>query len=469
MDNSLLKLLYIFIYINNIIALTNDIKSCPEGKYGKDCSLNCECNKWSSSNSCSKLEGRCLNCKFGQYGKNCESRCYPDCKSYLCCAIKSSDFKESNLKLNIKNSILKIQLNNQDLNILVDFNVGYPLSIFNKTTNIDLGNATDLNESFYNFSTCSVSGKIYENNKIKFLNQENFKNELILPIILDENYIPEDTNINGIIGLGYSNPINNQLIENNKMISENIASYEKNGEEITIIFGDLFKEEKRFVDNLGFCKTENNDNIECKLDGFGSKKYSDVLKINDNCNIQFSLDKESKFVLPYKETYIDYIKKYYFTEGNFKENEKNKTTYFCYKKENINQLNEFGFVINNFWHFFPAENFFKEDDLCEKDYSIFLFKFINDENTEIILGKNFYNDVQFTLDHEENQIYFYSKYIEYFSGEIKAIIDKDLSTILGPLNSSIIVIGISFFLNIVSFMVYFYFKRKKEIIKLKEY
>ena len=139
------------------------------------------------------------------------------------------------------------------------------------------------------------------------------------------------------------------------------------------------------------------------------------------------------------------------------------------KEININQLNEFGFVINNFWHFFPAENFFKEDDLCEKDYSIFLFKFINDENTEIILGKNFYNDVQFTLDHEENQIYFYSKYIEYFSGEIKAIIDKDLSTILGPFNSSIIVIGISFFLNIVSFMVYFYFKRKKEIIKLKEY
>ena len=124
-------------------------------------------------------------------------------------------------------------------------------------------------------------------------------------------------------------------------------------------------EEKRFVDNLKKKKNENNDNIECKLDGFGSKKYSDVLKINDNCNIQFSLDKESKFVLPYKETYIDYIKKYYFTEGNFKENEKNKTTYFCYKKENINQLNEFGFVINNFWHFFPAENFFKEDDLCE--------------------------------------------------------------------------------------------------------
>ena len=127
-----------------------------------------------------------------------------------------------------------------------------------------------------------------------------------MPIILDENLIPEDTNIKGIIGLGYSNNINNQLIENNKIISKNIASYEKNGDEISIIFGDLFKEEKRYVDNLGFCKGKNNDNIEYKLDGFGSKKYSHVLKINDNYYIHFSLDKESKFLLPYKETYIDY-------------------------------------------------------------------------------------------------------------------------------------------------------------------
>ena len=56
MDISLLKLLYIFIYINNIFALTNDTILCPEGKYGNNCSLNCMCDKWSSSNSYSKLE-----------------------------------------------------------------------------------------------------------------------------------------------------------------------------------------------------------------------------------------------------------------------------------------------------------------------------------------------------------------------------------------------------------------------------
>ena len=95
---------------------------------------------------------------------------YPSCKSYLCCAIKSSDFKESNLKLNIKNSIVSILLNGLNLNILVDFNVGHPLSIFNKTANIELGNSTDANEYSYSFSKYNVSGKKYENNKIKFSN-----------------------------------------------------------------------------------------------------------------------------------------------------------------------------------------------------------------------------------------------------------------------------------------------------------
>ena len=285
---------------------------------------------------------------------------------------------------------------------------------------------------------------------------------------MDESLNPEDKNINGVIGLGYSNSINNQLIINNKTISENIASYEKKLEDVNVIFGDLFKEEKKYVHRLSSCKTEIGNNIECKLDGFGSKKYSDVLKINDKF-IQFSLDKESKFVFPYYENYINYIEKYYFTEGNYEiKNDNKSTTYFCYKKEKINQLNEFGFVINHFLYSFPAEYFFQEDDLCNNGYSIFLIKFSN-QSTEIILGKNFYEDTIFTLDHEENQIYFYSKYVEYFPGEIKAIIDKDLSKIISPFNSSIIIIGISLFLNIASFLVYFYFERKKEILKLKDY
>ena len=68
---------------------------------------------------------------------------------------------------------------------------------------------------------------------------------------------------------------------------------------------------------------------------------------------------------------------------------------------------------------------------------------------------------------KKKKIYFYSKYVEYFSGEIKPEINEDLNNILNPLSWSFIVVGISLFLNIISFLVYFYFKRKKENKKFK--
>ena len=480
MGNFFIKIIFIFLYINNIITLTNDIMICPEGKYGENCTKDCNCDKWSSSNFCSKIEGRCLDCKFGHYGTNCKSLCYPTCKTNLCCAIKSDNFTESNLKLNIKNSMVKIRLNNIDLNILIDYNNGHPLSIFKNTTDIQLENSTDEENHTYSFTPypkigpqCEVIGKKYENYKIKFLNQGDLNLELSLPIILDENVRPIDRSINGIIGLGFYNSMNDKLFQNNKAIVENIASYKKNGDEISVLFGDLFDEEKNYVHKLSFCKAENHSesefNLLCKIEGFGSKIYSDVLQINDTY-IQFSLDIDSKFVLPNDKAYTDYIKKYYFKEENYeiKMTDDNKTTFFCYKTENINRLNEFGFVINHFFYFFSENNYFIESSMCESGYSAFIILF-SDENPGLIFGKNFYNETQFTLDSEENKIYFYSKYVEYFSGEIKSVIIEDLSDKIDPLSASFIIIGISVFFNIVAFLVYFYFKRKKEIKKLKDY
>jgi hypothetical protein len=367
-----------------------------------------------------------------------------------------------------------------DLNILVDYNNGHPLSIFKNTTDIQLENPTDEENHTYSFtpypkigSKCEVIGKKYENYKIKFLNQGDLNLELSLPIILDENVRPIDRSINGIIGLGFYNSINDKLFQNNKAIVENIASYKKNGDEISVLFGDLFDEEKNYVHKLSFCKAENHSesefNLLCKIEGFGSKIYSDVLQINDTY-IQFSLDIDSKFVLPNDKAYTDYIKKYYFKEENYeiKMTDDNKTTFFCYKTENINRLNEFGFVINHFFYFFSANNYFIESSKCGSGYSAFIIRF-SDENPGLIFGKNFYNETQFTLDNEENKIYFYSKYVEYFSGEIKSVIIEDLSDKIDPLSASFIIIGISVFFNIVAFLVYFYFKRKKEIQKLKDY
>ena len=473
MEGLLFKLFFFLISINNIFA-NNDSLTCPEGKYGQDCSKDCNCDKWSSSNYCSRIEGRCLDCKFGHYGPNCNSRCYPTCKTNLCCAIKSENFNESNLQLTIKNSTINIEINNTILNIEVDYNVGCPLSLFKNTIDINFVNASEEGKNFsYSFSNYKVIGKKYENYKIKILNQENLNMELPLPIIVDENNNPTDQNINGVVGLGFFNSINEQLFQSNKAIVENIASYKKDGEDVSIIFGDLFEEEKNYVHKLSFCKAENKNtsiyNISCKIGGFGSKSYSDVLQINDTY-IQFSLNINSRFVLPNNIAYTNYITKYYFKEENFieKVNEATKTTYYCYKTENINRLSEFGFVINHFYYFFSADNYFVESPLCDNEYSAFIIQF-SDENPGLVFGKNFYNETQFTLDNEESKIYFYSKYVEYFTGEIKAVIIEDLSNKLNPLSWSFIIIGISLFLNIVSFLVYFYFKRKKELKKLKKF
>ena len=207
--------------------------------------------------------------------------------------------------------------------------------------------------------------------------------------------------------------------------------------------------------------------MQCELSAFGSKNYKDMLKINDTL-IKFSLDENSKFVLPKNDIYIDYIKNYYFKGENYETilNGDNSTLIFCYKTENINRLSEFGFVINHFFYFFSVNSFFEETDSCKNGYSTFTITF-SDENPEIIFGKNLYNETQYTIDNEEEKIYFYSKNVEYFSGEIKPVINESLSKALNPISWSFIIVGISVFLNIVSFLIYFLCKRKQEKQKYK--
>ena len=67
--------------------------------------------------------------------------------------------------------------------------------------------------------------------------------------------------------------------------------------------------------------------------------HKDMLIINDTL-IKFSLDENSKFVLPKNDIYINYIKNYYFKGENYESitTEDNATLIFCYKTENINRL-----------------------------------------------------------------------------------------------------------------------------------
>ena len=471
MNPIFIKLILYLLSINSIFANNDNYKVCEKGKYGENCDKNCNCTIWSSDIDCSKIQGRCLNCKFGHFGSDCDSRCYPTCKTNLCCIIKSSNFKESNNKLTIKNSYITLEIKNKTLNISADYNVGHPLTIFKKTVeDLELDNPT--HESYtYEYTKYNTTGEKYENNTVKFKDQNDFNKELPLPIILDVDV--ESKDINGVIGLGFYNSINKKLYQTNNSI-ENIASFKKNGDDITILFGDLYEKEKKYVHKLSFCKATEKDNvtqngldIQCELSGFGSKNYKDMLKINDTF-IKFSLDSDSKYELPKNEIYIHYIENYYFKGEHFKKNisKDNSTLIFCYETENLNRLSEFGFVINHFFYYFSVESFFSKTDSCQDGYSTFTIKFTNN-NPEFIFGKNLYNDTEYTIDNEEEKIYFYSKNVEYFSGQLKPEINEALTKEINPIIWSAIIVAISVFLNIVSFLIYFLCKRRKEKLKYK--
>ena len=204
--------------------------------------------------------------------------------------------------------------------------------------------------------------------------------------------------------------------------------------------------------------------MKCQIEGMRSQKYSEALKLDD-IEINFSLNQPTSFVLPNEERYVDYIKKYYFNEKNkdYKMNKTTDKTYLCYKHKKINKLNDFGFVINKYYYSYKADQlFYRDDDTCGSDYYKFVIEFNNNAGeTKIIFGKTLFKEAQFTIDNEERKIYFYTKHVEYFSGKLveESNMKKRLSS--NPLRSSLITVGIVLLMNVVSFLVYFYFKRKK--------
>ena len=90
---------------------------------------------------------------------------------------------------------------------------------------------------------------------------------------MDES-IPQNNsqNISGVIGLGFLNSINKRLFSDHN-ISLNIASYEIKKEKVSILFGDLFKNEKKYVHKLSYCETlhkeknSNNTYLKCSVEG----------------------------------------------------------------------------------------------------------------------------------------------------------------------------------------------------------
>ena len=463
--------LFSFIVLISIkkINLNNEIyKDCPNGFYGLNCNQTCKCDKWSSSRKCSKNEGRCLECHFGHFGQDCNNICKPKCKTNLCCAIE--DEKHENPKKTITSnlSILKITIYTKELNILVDYNVGYPLTIFNKAiTEKDLPYPDTKKKETYIYTNYIISGQEYQNNIITI---KDTKFQLKVPIVLDDQDRNDLKNIDGIIGLGFLNSINLALFEDNE-IKLNIASYKLNNNEISILFGHIFDEQKDYK-RLSFCEALpdlnklNSPILKCKVDAMKSKEYDDEKAIKiEGINAQFSLnDTESTFILGNKAEYKNYIKNYYFSnEDYFIEKTINNTIFYCFKEDKMNALSNFGFIINNYYYSNQANIFFKEDKNCPTYYKRFKVEF-NDNNMGIIFGKDFFENTMFTIDNEERKIYFYNSNTEYFNGKIINEIETKISRPLTPLKTSLLGVGLLLVMNIISFLIYFYFKRKKEKI-----
>ena len=472
-------LLIFLIFIHKVYSI-NGIEECPEGTYGINCEKKCECDKWSSNRNCSRIAGKCLGCKFGHFGKNCEQICYPRCKTNLCCSMLSDSKKEDKkIKLNI--SMLKIKVDNQELNILPDYNVGHTLTIFNKTLskNLNLKNKQSQIETIQ-YTNYNAEGNSYLNNSISLIDVDKDNHiDLQISILLDTTITnKEGQNINGVIGLGYLNSINDELFRTNS-IGENIISYSINEDQIDIIFGNIFDEEKGFINKLGYCNIVKGDNfgITSEVSGIKAKGYSGGLKINET-NVKFSLDEKSSFILSDNIDIKFYIKKYFFNDRALDDEDKTKassstnykeiigadnTTYFCLKKDIVNnKLSNFGFIINDFYYSYEPKFFFVEEEKCDNDQMKFIVGFNSNKNKGIIFGKDILKNTKFTIDNEERKIYFYTRNVEYFSDSYNFY---SIPTIdIEPMKLSLFVTLTIFLLNVISFLIYFFIKRKKEKI-----
>ena len=472
-----LSFLLFLMSINN--SINNIYETCESGWFGRDCTQNCSCSLWSSNFVCSKLEGRCLGCKFGHFGKKCKDICRPECKTNLCCAVKDKSFEKSNKKIEFNAAIIKIKIGNTTLDISADYNVGYPLTIFSNSNNTknnwtdilgNLKNGTGKSKYIYQYSDYKVENSDYYNNcDIEVGNEKTLK--LNIPIIVD-NRDTQNIKVDGVIGLGFLNTINTQLFEDSE-ISLNIASYEIKKDKVSIIFGDLFGNEKDYVHKLSYCNarevpnisSNNNTFLKCLVKGMKRKTDSDALKLDTF--IQFSLNQDSSFILKDIDNYTNYIIKYFFKKKNYEK--RNYTidnkfiNYYCFKNNKINKLSDFGFILNDYYYSYKADKFFVKNNNCDNGYSQFIIQFSNDTEG-LIFGKNFFKDTQITIDNEEGIIYFYTKNVEYFSGHFKSKFNSEPDIIKNPFALSLIGVGIILLLNVLSFLLYFYFKRKKEKI-----
>jgi hypothetical protein len=460
----------------------NEFK-CKKGKYGLKCDEECKCEINSKNIECGKFSGECSNCNFGYFGENCKKQCNYKCQTGLCCIFKDKKLKP-NIIIKTDYRALIIEFGGKNYTVEIDYNYGYPLSLFRtgNCPNINTHNDLNLDDPFgkkivhnINFTNYQMKANLYKNASFTIFGE---KDQRILKdidiAIADEvkcripsNISKDVKNVDGVIGLGFFNTISNNLFSN-KPNEQNILSYSVNYKKNTVelIFGSMSNKQYDYIEKLTSCDVifKNDTEIQgktmtCKLDGIKSSKHSSGLRLND-ATITFSIGENSSFVLNNDTNYIKYIKDVYFIE-NVKQEKDTITnhTFFRYPKKKINKLPNFGFVFNKFYYSYEPNLFFSKD-VDEEGKKRFLIEFSNNSDSEFILGREFLKDITFTINNEEAEIYFYAKNAQY-SDNLKVNPSSNFRIQLEARETAAIFLSVIVFINIVIFVIYYFIKKKK--------
>ena len=448
---------------------------CIEGKYGLKCDGNCDCGTNSNTLECGKFSKECLNCKFGYYGTSCEKKCDYKCKTGLCCLSEENELK-SQLKINTNYKYLDVIVNDKKYVVEIDYNYGFPLTLFgllkegSNCSNIQTDTfnmkSEEVGSSDYDFTNYYTTGNLYKHYEIKLNGGENIVNsDIVIAYRVNCRELTNEKKISGVIGLGFFNSISNSLFFN-KSNGQNILSYSlKDDNMIELSFGSVSKEQADYIDKLTSCKvifTPNTDiqgkKMSCELNGIKSSKHSAALKL-ENAIITFSLAQENSLILKYENKIDNYLKEEYFN-NECEKNEENGTIYYLYPDDKINKLPNFGFVFNDFFYSYEPNLFFEEkSNNGKKRFLIELSK--NIDKSEFILGKKFLKDIKFTINNEEAFIYFYAQNAEYSNtfGEYNE--HESFKLHMNARQLAAISLAIVVFINIISFIIYYFLKKKK--------
>ena len=468
---------------------------CVNASYGLGCDQKCKCGSNSDDETCGKFRGQCSSCKFGYFGKQCNTSCNYKCQTELCCLFK--EHKSDNmtiLKVTTSYKTIQIKIWGKTYDFEIDYNYGYPLTIFNNETKcidckpeikehikpIDRKIVSSAEEVSERFTNWDISCYLYINDpqditigdvtittdvaiafKVKYLSTEEMKK-----------------NITGVIGLGFFNSISNAIFTSSSLVDYqlNILSfnYIKEGDQIEMLFGDLFEEQRDYVERLTSCKVilDGKSDIQekkmtCQLDGIKVSKYSEAFKLN-NSFITFSLGESSSLILGNNSNYLEYLKSAFFNNDNnyeIKEDKINKGLhYILYPSDKINKLPDIGFVFNYYSYSYPPDTFFVDNTNSNdaEGKKQFLIKINNNtDRTEFVIGKEFFNDTKFTINNEEAQIYFYAPNAQYCDKFTDEINDSLFNIKLNARETSAVCLSILVFIYLVAFTIYFFVKRKK--------